>query len=122
MKPFHILLFMLSVFLGMFILSISIPKDGFKLNDELTIYFPTVGETFLPEENKYVDITEIVEQNQVPDTLEQSEKEENHLNKAFLKDSTIVYYQPINIKPGQVRQKIEYGKNSKEACRIEEVY
>jgi len=116
MKPFHILIFMLSVFLGMFILSLIIPKDGVKVTEDWTVYFPTLEETFSSQEDKYVDITEIVEKNQVPDTLlEQNQESDVNLEKGYLKDSSIVYYQPLNIKPGEVRQKIEYGKNGKKA-------
>ncbi len=113
MKPFNILIFMLSVFGGMLILSLLIPKDGLKVSERWTLHFPSLEETFMPQEDKYVDITEIIAKNQVPDTLDKDEKK--HLEKAYFKDSSIVYYQPLNIKPGQVRQKLEYGKNGKAA-------
>ncbi len=113
MKPFNILIFMLSVFFGMLILSLLIPKDGLKITNSWTVHFPSLEETFMPQKDKYVDITEIIAKNQVPDTLDKNVDEP--LEKAFLKDSSIVYYQPLNIKPGQVRQKIEYGKNGKAA-------
>ncbi|MCF6240311.1 MAG: hypothetical protein L3J74_03070 [Bacteroidales bacterium] len=113
MKPFNILIFMLSVLFGMLILSLLIPKDGLKISENWTLHFPSLEETFMPQEDKYVDITEIIAKNQVPDTLDRNE--DKQLEKAFLKDSSIVYYQPIDIKPGQVRQKIEYGKNGKTA-------
>lgn len=112
MKPFNILIFMLSVFFGMLILSLLIPENGLKIGS-WTVYFPSFEDTFMSNEDKYVDISEIISKNQVPDTL--SEPKEKDVQKAFLKDSSIVYYQALNIKPGQVKQKIEYGDSKKKA-------
>lgn len=104
---------MLSVFGGMLILSLLIPKDGLKISESWTLHFPSLEETFMPQEDKYVDITEIIAKNQVPDTLDK--KGRSALEKAYLKDSSVIYYQPLNIQPGQVRQKLQYAKNGETA-------
>lgn len=110
MRPLNILIFILFVFSGMLILSFVIPKDGFALTNTWTVYFPSVDEILEPSDKKYADISDIIAENQVLDTLGD---ESGTLETAYLKDSTIVYYQPLDIKPGEVTRKIEFPKRDK---------
>lgn len=110
MKPLNILIFILFVFSGMLVLSFVFPKDGYKLTKDWTIYFPSVDEILEPADKKYVDISDIIAENQVPDTLED---EASGLETAYLKDSSVVYYKPLDIKPGEVTRKIEFPKRDK---------
>ncbi|RLD75137.1 MAG: hypothetical protein DRJ10_15825, partial [Bacteroidetes bacterium] len=111
MKPLYILIFILLVFGGMTLLSYVIPEDGYEITEGVVIHFPTIDEILNPKENKYVDISEIISENQVPDTLD---NDTDGLATAFLKDSSVVYYQPLDIKPGDVTQKLEFpGRNKK---------
>ncbi len=110
MKPFNILIFILFVFSGMLVLSFVIPKEGLKLTDNWILHFPSVDEILEPDHNKYVDISDIISKNQVLDTIED---DANKLKSAYLKDSSVVYYQPLDIKPGEVTRKLEFPGNNK---------
>ncbi len=110
MKPLNILIFILSVFSGMLILSFVIPKEGLKITDDWTLHFPSIDEVLKPKHDNYVDISDIISKNQIPDTI--SDKASS-LKSAYLKDSSLVYYQPIDIKPGSVTRKLEFPANKK---------
>ncbi len=110
MKPLNILVFILFVFCGMMILSFVIPREGIKITEEWVLHFPSIDEILESNQNNYVDISEIIANNQVPDTIDdQSSK----LKSKYLKDSSIVYYQPLDIKPGEVTRKLEFPGNNK---------
>ncbi len=61
MKPFKTLLFILGVFGVLIVISLVIPKDGIKINDEITLHFPAFDDVFNPEDVAYADISGILE-------------------------------------------------------------
>lgn len=110
MKPLNILIFILFVFSAMVVLSFVIPKEGLKITEDWTLHFPSIDEILVPNHNNYVDISDIISKNQVPDT---TEDEANKLKSVYLKDSSVVYYQLLDIKPGEVTRKLEFPGNDK---------
>ncbi len=110
MKPLNILIFILSVFTGMLVLSFVIPKDGIKITEDWTLHFPSIDEILEPKHENYVDISDIITQNQILDTIKD---EVNELKSAYLIDSSLVYYKPIDIKPGEVTRKLEFPTSNK---------
>lgn len=69
MKPYQIFLFVLSVIIVLGIIMLVFPKDGIKINDNFTIYFPTFEEMFLPDTVEYANIDSIVEKQNGADSL-----------------------------------------------------
>lgn len=65
MKPFKILLFLLSVFAILFLVSFFFPEDGIKIHNKFTIHFVTHEEIFHKDAIVYKDISEILSQNLV---------------------------------------------------------
>ena len=60
MKPAKILLFVLYVLGGLGIIMFVFPKDGIKINDDFTLYFPSFYDMFLPDTVQYADVDSIV--------------------------------------------------------------
>lgn len=60
MKPRSILLFLFSVFVGLFLLVMVFPKQGITIATGLTLWFPTLSELLNPTEIHYADIDKIV--------------------------------------------------------------
>ncbi len=61
MKPFKTLLFILGVFGILIIISLIIPDDGIKVNENITIHFPAFNDVFNPDDVAYADISGILE-------------------------------------------------------------
>ncbi len=61
MKPYQILIFILSVLLLLFILSIFFPKDGIRLGHEVELRFVTLDEILEKDTIQYADISSILE-------------------------------------------------------------
>ena len=68
MKPFKILLFLLSVFLMLSIVMLVFPKDGIKINSSNTLYFFRFEDFFTNKTVKYADISKILSENVVDTT------------------------------------------------------
>jgi len=101
---------MLLVFGGMLIISLVIPKGGLEITEDWALYFPSVEDVLESKQDKYVDIDKIISENQVPDTIQTVV---DTRTKAYLKDSSLIYYQTLDIKPGQVSRKLEFPANDK---------
>ncbi len=69
MKPNNILHFVVYVLIILAVISMVIPKDGVKINEELKIQFPTIAEIFFPDTGKYANISRIINSNLSNDTL-----------------------------------------------------
>ena len=61
-KPLHTLGFLFAVFILLGVISLVIPEQGWKINDNITINFPTFKQILNPEDVEYADISKIVEQ------------------------------------------------------------
>lgn len=64
-RPYHVLLFTLSVFTVLLSIMLVFPKDGIKISDNFTLYFPTVADFFSTGEDK-PDIDEILASMETP--------------------------------------------------------
>lgn len=131
MKPYKTLLFILSVFLLLSILSYFFPKNGIQIGNNLLLTFPDFKSILTPEESKYADISEILEYHQsdiienlnqlasdtiteVPDSLHilpDSLKAEIKPDTCIHRDSIIVG-KPEN-QPGTIQQYMEYPDHDK---------
>jgi lysophospholipase L1-like esterase len=60
MKPFRILLFLLSSFAVLLIISYVFPEDGIKINDKINLHFITPAEIFHRDTIVYKDISDIL--------------------------------------------------------------
>ena len=60
-KPNITLLFLLTVFTLLLLLSLVFPKDGIALGDNFRLKFPSPGEIFKTEQEEYADISDIIE-------------------------------------------------------------
>ena len=130
MRPYKTLLFLISIFLVLTLLSFVFPKEGIKIGNNILLQFPDIESLFTPEESKYADITEILAYHQsdivdnidelitdttiiLPDSLKHTQ---DSLNNGILKDSTFTRDSVILIKkdqPGTIRQHLEYPDNNK---------
>jgi len=110
-KPTKIVFFILLILGGLLSLAFFFPKEGIKITDDWVLHFPTIDELLETSKDKIVDITEIIEKNQIP---EDSLDAEEDLSSAVMSDSSIVYYQPVEINPEEVTRKLEYPNNNKE--------
>ncbi len=62
MKPFKILLFLLSVFLILLIISLFFPENGIRINEKFSLHFITPYEIFKSDTFEYADISSIINQ------------------------------------------------------------
>ena len=109
MKPKYILSFLLFVFTILLLFSVLFPKDGIKITDGFVLHFPTLTEIFEDREGEVVDITEIVENNQVPEN-----NTKNNLKTVVLSDSTSVLYESKEIvNSNEVSRKLEFPQGNK---------
>ncbi|MDA3953942.1 MAG: hypothetical protein PF485_09860 [Bacteroidales bacterium] len=125
MKPHKILLFLISIFIIVSLLSLVFPKNGIFIGNNILLKFPDIRASLTPDESKYADISEILEYHQsdieenidqlasdtiiefsdsltVPDSL----TAEIITDSISRNDTTIAnnYVQ----QPGTIRQKLEY--------------
>ncbi len=130
MKPYKILLFLLSVFFVLSIFSYVFPNDGIQIGNNLLLKFPHVKSLFTPEESKYADITEILEYHQSdikedieelisdtmvehPDSIQIADSLKADINPdTIVSQDTIKSIQP-RVQPGTIRQALEYPNNDK---------
>jgi hypothetical protein len=110
-KPTKIVLFILIILGGMLSLAFFFPKEGIKITDDWVLHFPTIDELLDNSEKKVVDITEIIQKNQVPEDSLDTDTEQD-LASALMDDSTIIYYDPVEINPDEVTRKLEYPANN----------
>ena len=62
MKPFKILLFLLSVLFILLILSLFFPEDGIRINEKFSLHFINPDEIFDNDTSEYADISLIISQ------------------------------------------------------------
>ena len=62
MKPFKILLFLLSVLVILFIVSLFFPEQGIHINERLSLQFISPDEILKPDTFEYADISSIISQ------------------------------------------------------------
>ncbi|MCF8331067.1 MAG: hypothetical protein K9H84_01300 [Bacteroidales bacterium] len=60
-KPLHTLGFLIAVIIILGIISLIIPESGWKINDKISINFPTFENILNPEDVEYADISKIIE-------------------------------------------------------------
>lgn len=60
-KPVHTLLVLLAVFLLLLVISLLVPRDGWKVTDDIIIKFPQFSEVINPEDVQYANIDSIVQ-------------------------------------------------------------
>ena len=65
MKPIHILLFLISVFLILFAVALYFPETGVNLGNKLKLNFITSDDIFRSDTVQYADISGIIEQNEI---------------------------------------------------------
>ncbi|MFC2151125.1 hypothetical protein ACFLSE_01245 [Bacteroidota bacterium] len=131
MKPFKILLFLISITLVLSFISLVFPNNGIQIGNNLLFRFPNFKSFYITDESKYADITEILEYHQsdisdniddiISDTLKEiddsihvvpdSLKAEMQVDSLETLD-TLKTKSP-NKKPGSIRQKLEYKENNK---------
>ena len=97
MKPYKILLFLISIFLVLSLLSFVFPKDGIFLGNNILVRFPDIRTILTPDESKYTDISEILE-------YHQSDIEEN-INE-IISDSIKVETDSLHIVPDSLKAEI----------------
>ena len=131
MKPHKILLFLISIFIVLSVISYTFPKEGVRINNNFIIRFPDIKSTVFPEETKLADINEILEYHQsdivenidslvldtiteMPDSLQlipDSLKAEMPSDSIEIADS-LKNIKPER-KPGSLRRPLEYPDNDK---------
>lgn len=60
MKPYKILLFLISLFVFLYLISLIIPKKGFSITDNFVIDFPDLSDFLEDKKPEYADISEII--------------------------------------------------------------
>ena len=131
MRPYKILLFLISIFLVFSLLSFVFPKDGIFLGNNILVRFPDIRTILTSDESKYVDLSEILEYHKsgieenideiISDTIK-VEADSLHIIHDSLKaeiipdsvpitDSTITQ-KPLQ-QPGTIRQQLEYPDGNK---------
>lgn len=113
MKPTKIALFIVIVLGGLLSLAFFFPKEGVKITDDFTLQFPTIDELLSDSESEVVDITEIIENNQVQEESEEEIDSTDVFSSGTLDDSTVIYYKPVTINPEDVTRKIEYPTDNR---------
>jgi lysophospholipase L1-like esterase len=129
MKPYKILLFLISIFLVLSFISFIYPSNGIQIGNNLLLRFPDFSSLLTPEEKKHADITEILEYHQldivenIEDLAKDSIKEENDslsiskdsiINKTPSDSLLLDSIKPSTNKnqPGAIRQHLEYPDNN----------
>lgn len=110
-KPGQIVLFIVLILTGLLCLSFFFPQEGIRITNKLVMHFPTFEELFDKTKNSPVDITEIINKNQVP--ADSVETWKSSRSAGLLDDSTIVYYEPKPINPDEVTRKLEFASGDK---------
>jgi lysophospholipase L1-like esterase len=105
-KPTKIALFIVLILGGLLSLAFFFPKEGIKIGEDFVLHFPTIDELLESSEKNVVDISEIIEKNQVPE--DSLDTEEQNLTAVVMEDSSIIYYEPVEINPNDVTRKLEF--------------
>jgi len=106
MKPSKILLFTLSIIVGLSLLLSFFPTDGIKLTDDFVLQFETWESFFASEKSK--DITKIIKENTIEDTVVFVAED---LYDTMYIDSMMVVYKPVQINVDTNIQYLEFPEN-----------
>jgi lysophospholipase L1-like esterase len=131
MKPYKTLLFLISIFIVLAVVSFVYPKEGIQIGKNLLLRFPDIKSITTTEEKKYANITEILEYHQsdiinnisniISDTLEPINDSlrvnQDSILKGIKPESLLIKDTTKSIvyknKPGAIRQYLEYPDNNK---------
>lgn len=99
MKPIKIFLFFFCLLVIIGIIAYIFPEKGIQVSNNITLYFPTIDEIFEQNQEKYKDITKIVEKHSpndtlltfFPDTIQPDTTLQNDSTIQAAKDTNIVY-------------------------------
>lgn len=131
MKPYKILLFFISIFLVLSLISYVFPVNGIQLGKNIVLQFPDIKNIFVTEESKYANISQLLEYHQaeinqdithiIKDTLTEKSDSLKPIAdslKAEIKPDSIPKKDTIQQttpkkQPGAVVQFLEYPDNNK---------
>lgn len=111
MKPGKILIFIVSIFFILLLISIVFPTDGIKITENFTLNFITIEEVFIPSKQEKVDISDILKNTDIDAEKVDSaafEIVENSKYDSVMIDSQYVYYEPVPIRIDSVVRYIEF--------------
>ncbi len=131
MKPYKIFLFLISIFILLFVISMAFPKDGIQIRNNIFLRFPDIRNVLTPEESKYADISEILKyhQEEITKNIEDLVLDTTINNsdsilvadslKAEIPKDTIVKNEiktkiTTKTQPGEILQRLEYPNNNLE--------
>ena len=106
MKPSQILVYILSVFSLLALVSFSFPSNGLKLGD-VELKFISIPELLAPETIQYADINAIIETDQASEALAGL----NNLDKVLLDETDTVRYKADSLK--KVVHRVEFSHNNR---------
>jgi lysophospholipase L1-like esterase len=111
MKPWQVLIFLLSVLTGLAILMFIFPKNGIKINKNIKLQFISWNEFTKPIKHK--DISEILSNNNIlADTIKSSKEKKTKVLDTVIINGKKITYTPIDINIDSTIQKIELPKNN----------
>ncbi|HHG83834.1 MAG TPA: hypothetical protein ENJ82_03720 [Bacteroidetes bacterium] len=96
-KPWHVLAFTLAVFALLFVIMLFFPQNGIKVNDQFTLYFPTMAEFFAGDTTVKPDMEEVLAELTAPADTMPAKSLEDSLRKSLKKiqypngDRSILY-------------------------------
>ncbi len=88
-KPFHTLSFIILTFLMLGIITLVFPENGIRVNDKLSINFPTFKKLFLEKKETKTDISNIIALADAEDKEGDNGTDSSTVKEIELKDSTI---------------------------------
>jgi len=116
MTPKKILLFILTAFFFLLLLSIVFPEKGIKISDNINVNFISVEEILNPKIQEEVDITKILASTNIEEETDSSAFEliiEKSKYDSIMIDSQYVYYEPVPIRIDSVIRHIEFPNNKR---------
>ena len=112
MKPFKVLLFLLSVLGSLLVISFFIPQNGISLTGNIKFRFIAFNKIFSLEKIQYANISHIIENKEIADTLIDAKKHSHeNLSSVFSIDSSGVVDDSLI----KVSQRIEFPGNDSNA-------
>ncbi|MCD4794163.1 MAG: hypothetical protein K8R54_13075 [Bacteroidales bacterium] len=111
MTPKKILVFVISIFFILLLITIVFPSEGIKITDEFTLNFITFEELINPPKQAKVDISGILNNTDIDENQTDSSAFEIVKNSKYdsvMIDSQYVYYEPVPIRIDSVVRYIEF--------------
>jgi hypothetical protein len=132
MKPYKTLIFLFIVFIVLSLLSLFFPKNGLQLSQDINLRFAKLEDVFNFQKSTQKDISEILAYHQsevtsdIADLLSDTSSKQDSVT-LLAEDSIVTEHERDSmptgdstkvqerlIKPGSVRQELEYPDNKKE--------